>query len=380
MFIKRFLTGVACAALFVPQLSWAATSQQLLDRAVSLSATSRAPQASTFDLTFSYNYRPVARGEQGGGVKVHMIVNSEVFPRATAMGDSEQRFRVESVEVMGAPELAELGGAMKWKDPASFEIKKIGQTYYVRIASLSDDVRGMIQGLEIPGLNLDMVVGRWLQLDLDRLQESLQEVLPSSSEVNLSVSSQEDLTRQLMSVAQKPGTLRAVRLESRTNRSGVMYSRIQFQINARFWTELETLLRKQIEKDLAAVKVSDRKAYNTQYAAQTKELRTVMTKVRAKLANVRMIAVLNEQTGMIERVEAAGKMTEPSYSQTYSGTRLVKRLAGYNDFNFTLISAMKVVPNRDVVAPNVFTTFESLLQMAKQQFEAMMIAPAEEEM
>lgn len=370
--MKRFLTGVACAAVFVPQLSWAATSQQLLDRAVTLSATSRAPQANTLDLTFSYNYRPVVRGEQGGGVKVHMIVNSEVFPRATAVGDSDQRFRVESVEVMGAPELAALGGAMKWKDPVSFEIKKIGQTYYVRIASLSDDLRGMIQGLEIPGLNLDMVVGRWLQLDLDRLQQNLQEMLPSSNEVSLSVSSQEDVTRQLMSVAQKPGVLRAVRLESRTNRGGVMYSRVQFQINARVWTELETLLRKQIEKDLAPLKLTNRKAYNTQYAAQTKELRTMMTKVRAKVAKVRMVAVLNEQTGMIERVEAAGKMTEPSYSQTSSGNRLVKRLTGYNDFSFTLISSLKAMPNRDVVAPSAFTTFESLLQMAKQQFELMM--------
>jgi hypothetical protein len=378
MFIKRFLLGLAGAALFVPQLSWAATSQQLLDRAVSLSATSRASQASTFDLTFSYNYRPVARGEQGGGIKVHMIVNSEVFPRATAVGDSDQRFRVESVEVTGASEFAALGGVMKWKDPASFEIKKIGQTYYVRIASLSDDLRGMIEGLEFPGLNLDMVVGRWLQLDLDRLQEGLQEMLPSSDEVNLSVSSQEDLTLQLMSIAQKPGALRAVRLESRMNRGGVMYSRIQFQINARVWTELETLLRKQIEKDLASLKLTNRKAYNTQYAAQTKELRTMMTKVRAKMASVRMIALLNEQTGMIERVEVAGKMTEPSYSQTYSGTRFVKRLAGYNDFSFTLISAMKTIPNRDVVAPSTFTTFESLLQMAKQQFELMMPLGEEE--
>lgn len=378
MFIKRFLLGLAGAALFVPQLSWAATSQQLLDRAVSLSATSRASQASTFDLTFSYKYRPVARGEQGGEIKFHMIVNSEVFPRTVAVGDSDQRFRVESVEVAGASEFAALGGVMKWKDPASFEIKKIGQTYYVRIASLSDDVRGMIQGLEIPGLNLDMVVGRWLQLDLNRLQDSLQEMLPSSGEVNLSVSSQEDLTRQLMSIAQKPGALRAVRLESRMNRGGVMYSRIQFQINARVWTELETLLRKQIEKDLASLKLTNRKAYNTQYAAQTKELRTMMTKVRAKVASVRMIALLNEQTGMIERVEAAGKMTEPSYSQTYSGTRFVKRLAGYNDFSFTLISAMKTIPNRDVVAPSTFTTFESLLQMAKQQFELMMPSGEEE--
>ncbi len=377
MFIKRLATGMACTALLAPQFVLAATPQQLLDRAASMSLTRQQPQVSTVDVTFNFNYRPITAGQQAGGVKVHIIANAETLPRSQVSFDTEQRLRVESLEVMGAQELG-LGMSMRWKDPASFEMKKIGNIYYLRVASLSDEVRTMINNLQVSGLNLDHIVGRWLQIDVDQLQQSLQEVFPMTGELKISGQSQEDITRQLLPIVQKPGLLRAVRLESRTNRGGVMYSRVQFQVNPVLWTQLETMLRKQIEKDLASLKTTDRKAYNTQYAAQTKELRTAFASIRTRMNKIRMVAVVNEQTGMIERVEAAGKFVEPSYTEQYASarsTRLVKRLSGYNEFGFTLISAMKTVANRQLTSPTEFTTLQSLIQMAKQKVEAMNAVP-----
>jgi hypothetical protein len=371
MFFKRFVTGLAVTALFAPQLSFAATSQQLLDRAVTLSVAQSQPLATTMDVNFTYNYRPVARGEHGGGLKVHVVATSEVLPRTSLLADSEQRFRVESVELIGAEVLGLFGTTNRWKDPMAFEMKKIGNVYYVRLASLSDDMRTLIAQAEIPGLNLDQIVGRWLQIDLDHVEQSLSDALPVGANIELTTEAQENFTRQFLPLVQKPGVLRVVRLESRTNRNGVMYSRVQFQVNPRFWTELEAVLRKQIEKDLAGLKTSSRSAYNTQYTAQMKELRTTLALVRAHVAKIRMIAVLNEQTGMIERVESAGTFTQPSYSEQYVGRRLAKRLVGYNTFGFNLVSSMKLVADRSLVAPTGFVTLDSLVQLAKQKFEAM---------
>lgn len=378
MFFKRFVTGLAVTALFAPQLSLAATSQQLLDRAFEMSVAQRQPMATTVDFTFTYNYRPVARGEHGGGVKVHVVATNEVLPRTSLLvADQEQRIRVESVDLMGAQVLG-LGASAVWKDPVSFEMKKIGTVYYVRVASVSDEARALIRQAEIP-LDLDNVVGRWLQIDPDRLQQSLENALPvGGTSLEFSTQAQEDLMRQLLPVIEKPGLLRVVRVESRTKRDGAMYSRVQFQLNPRLWTELETIFRKQIEKDLASLKTQNRKAYNTQYAAQLKDLRTTLNMIRAKLAKVRMVAVVSEGTGRVERIEAGGKFVEPSYSETYVGRRLVKKLVGYNEIGFTLISAIKSVPDRQLVVPTTFVTLESLIELFKQQMSANFVTPSVE--
>lgn len=364
--IKRFMVALALLAMLAPQISLAATPQQLLDRATTLSLNPQ-PRVGTLDFNLSFHYRPVVRGEQMGDVKVHIILTNEQLPRGQGMMDSDQRLRVESFSLSAAPELG-IPAAQTWKDPISFESKMISGVSYVRIASISDELRTLIQGAQIPGFDLNNVVGRWLRIDKNSIQQALKDVLPMEAMTTLpSIQNQQDLLRTWRPVLQKAGLLRAIRLESKTTRQGIVYDRIQFQINTRLWTDLENLLRKQIEMQLVSLKVRDRKAYNAEFARQTTELRTLMNTFRREVAKIRFIAVVNERTGEIERVEAAGKTTQPDYREEYVNGRFVKRLKGYNEFTYSFVSALRRVSDHPVAAPTDFVTVESLIQWFKDK-------------
>jgi len=385
MLKTRLMTGLATVAVLVPQLAFAATPQQMLDRAVRLrlGMENPIPQAMTIDMNMHVAYQPsrsLSRKliEESGArtttdsLRLQVVIEGELFPRAGSITqDAQGRIRLVKLVSTGAQ-------VMDLSNLAIFEWKTIDEVFYVRIAEVSPALREELSSIGADLSLLEGAIGMWLKFDPDALADFAKDGLPlganSTFTVNPSIRSWESLGRMLP-------LLQVVRVEKKVTRGTEVYSRMAVRLHPGFWTRLEQQLIKMVEEELADLKTSSPREYTKQRTQRIREIRTSLQASRLKVNKLRLVVMINDRTGRVERVEGAFQDKSPSYAYVYRGNKAVKIVQGQETINIQFAGGMRGIEAKTLVEPTPFVTLQDLIQrFMNMRMDAMSESMEESEM
>lgn len=362
MLKTRLLAGFATTALLVPQLTFAASPQQTLDQAARLLVEHPTAQNVSLDITMDGSFVPSRRlsrrdAEASGArttptsFQTHIIVEGSLFPHANANGvDGQGRIRLVKVASTGEPvvDLSNLG---------SVEWRVIGDVFYIRIASISSELRTYMQGTGLDIHMLDGAVGTWLKIDPQGLTSFIQQALPVSGAATITTHSSNDLEKLLRTLP----LFQLVKMEKNVTQGDQTYTRLSVRLHPGFWTRLEKMLAASIETDLQDLKAFSPREYPKQRALRLAAMRKSLKETRTSFTNMRLILMVNTRSGRIERMEGAWQETMPSYAYLYRGNRSVKILEGQEKVQIRFAGSLQTIETRTVQEPTPFVTIEALI-------------------
>lgn len=364
MLKTRLMTGLATVAILAPQMAFAATPQQILDRAVRLSVEQPMPQSMVIDMNVRGNYVP-SRGLSrqtiiDSGAKttpssfhVQAIFEGESFPRGNAMQqDGQGRIRIVKLTSTEEP-------AMNLENLGSLEWKTINKVFYARIADISPSVREQLRATGVDLSQLERAIGIWLKFDPNALAEFIQESLPieisATPVTRTSVSNWEKFARL-------SPFLQVVRVEKKGTQGSETYTRLVVRVHPTFWTRLEQQMIKLVEEELKSLKTSSPREYIKTRAARVREIRTSLQAARIDVNKFRFVVVINDRTGRMERIEGAMQDKSPSHAYIYRGSKLVKIVQGQQTLNFQFVGTMRGIEDKTIIEPTPFVTLQDLIQ------------------
>lgn len=363
MLKTRFISGLAVTAFLAPQLMFAATPQQMLDQAVRLAVEHPVAQHMSVDFTVDGSFKP-SRGlsrrdieSSGARIKastfqLRLVIDGEAYPHADAMGsDGQGRIRLVKVTSTGEP-------AINLSNLASLEWKSMGDVFYIRIADVSSELRAYLQqtGMEISALN--SAVGTWLKIDPQSLASAIQNALPMSGAATISAHSTSDFEQ----LARALPIFQLVKVEKQVKQGAQTYTRLSVRLHPGFWTRLDQALAKSIDADLQDLKAISPKEYTKQRAIRLASMRKSLKETRTSAAKLRLVLMINNQSGRIERAEGAWQDTTPSRVTVYRGDRSVKLVEGQETVQVHFTSSLQTTPVQTIQEPTPFVTLESLVQ------------------
>jgi len=290
-FTRRMFVTASVVAFFIPQASFAATSQQMLD--ASLKAYDKNP-ATKLVGTMSVDISQRALRKTYTPTKGTIRFS---FSERTAATNSEGSVALDSLQFTGSPDVTTALGTLKsldLKQPIRVDWKKVAASSYVNFKQLPTGILDFAKGL---GADLSPFLNTWIRIDMSQFEAALKEQKGINA-VTL-------LNAQSLSAFSQP--LRVIRVDSRkTNAAGDKIVRLRVRINPALVTQEQNLELKTVnpkDPDRAAL----RSAINRRYA----ELRTTLNRFT-------IIAQVNQTTGALERIEAGGQQTEPKKDCTWN--------------------------------------------------------------
>lgn len=369
MFKTRFFTGLATTALLVPQLTLAATPQQMLDQAVRLSVQQPVSQSLMLDVTVDGSFKPSRslsrRDAESSGARtaassfqVHLIVEGEMYPHADAMGvDGQGRVRLVKVSSTGEP-------AVNLSNLGTIEWKAMGDVFYIRIAEISSELRAYAQQTGLEASMLDKAVGTWLKIDPQGLGSFLQQALPAGGNVTVTTRSTNDLEK----LAHTLPLFQLVKMEKKVVQGDQTFTRLSVRIHPSLWTRLDQTMVKSIEQDLQSLKQSSPRQYAKERATRVAAMRKSLKESRAAFTKMRLVLLVNDHSGRVERVEGSWQDSMPSYTYVYRGSRSVKVVEGQEAVQVRFAATMQQIEAKVVQEPTPFVTLEALLQNLMSSF------------
>lgn len=363
MLKTRFISGLAATAFLAPQLMLAATPQQTLDQAVRLSIERPVAQSMSVDFTVDGSFKPsrglARRDAEFSGARTkastfqaRLIVEGEMYPHADAKGsDGQGRIRLMKVVSTGEP-------SVNFSNLGSIEWKVMGEVFYVRIADVSAELRAYMQETGMEASVLNGAVGMWLKIDPQGLASAIQNALPMSGAATLTAHSTSDFEQ----LARVLPLFQVVKVEKKVTQGTQTYTRLSVRLHPGFWTRLDQALAKSIDADLRELKAFSPKEYPKQRALRFAAMRKSLKETRTSLTKLRLVLMINNQSGRIERVEGAWQDTTPAYVTVYRGNRSVKLVEGQETVKVRFVGSMQSARAQSVQEPTPFVTLETLIQ------------------
>lgn len=270
------------------------TPQQILNEAV-LSAASALPLRIDADATVKFTVKAKTKDGASGSGELHATMRN----RTLSASMTEGQVSLDRYLSQGNPDVAPFSALT---EPLALQWKKIAANSYIRISGIPTSMTDPLQQI---GLDISPALNRWVLLDTNTTSPSL---LPSADMFNGFEQGQNLLQKQLKSVSNVP-LFRVQRVERRdTTPQGQRLVRLRVIINPAF---------------IAASKKIDIAQLTSKGKDRTDDLREIQKEYAAMQAAAHathIVAIVDEQTRTLQRIELGGKNVQPKKECTYTSS------------------------------------------------------------
>lgn len=225
-------------------------------------------------------------------------------------------------------------------EPIAIDWKTTNKTLYLKINSLPQQFTDMAAAMDV---NVSIFIGKWLSFDLSMLEELVKEKESPNAEMLLD--------SKKLSALKNPFQLLRVEKRYKNARSEDML-RLRVRLSPTMIWTLQQAEVKAVDR-LSPTRWKQISAINKRYA-----------ELRRTLSHFQLVAVINQTTGSLERIEIGGSETKPKQTCTWN-TRLVRSVCT-NTYSQTVKVSIGLNFMKDagtpVVAPFPSTPFLELIE------------------
>lgn len=343
-FFCKAVTSIGVAALFAPSLALAATPQQLLSASiVSMNAHPATRVTGTINITVSERAWTKVHTPSSGLIGISF--DYRVVSSTGSLQEGEGRFTLEKFSYKTVPPpnatlLTLTPTEISLPEPIAIDWKTTNRTMYLLINSLPQQFIDMAAAMDV---DVTVFVGKWLSFDLSMLEELVKEKESPSAEMLLD--------HKKLSALQNPFQLRYVEKRYK-NAKGEDMLRLRVRLNPSMIWGLQQAEIKAVNR-LALDRWKQISAINKRYA-----------ELRRTLSHFQLVAIVNQTTGALDRIEIGGSETKPKKTCTWS-TRLVRTVCT-NTYSQTVKVSIGLNFLKDsgtpVLAPFTSTPFLEIIE------------------
>lgn len=302
MNISRLIAASFVAtSLVLPATVFAATPQQVLNQAIQ-SSMDRVPLWMSGEMTLNISQRPLLKNgtETYGTVKLGLV--QRVLSRDVAAAQSEGRVMLNQFDFHTSSADSEM--PLKIDSGLAIQWKTVGTKTYARLEQLPEQAAVF---LKAAGFDTGAVVGQWIETDQEMGVEQVAQTLSPAAAMGLTTS--ESLTAEQTKLLKTTPVFLVRRIEKREQTAdGHTVLRLRVAFNPRVVTILHQ----------AELKAIDRKD-----PLRTEKIRTVnrqFAKLRSILAGMQFVAVVDQTTQTLTRMEIGGRYRAPQQTCTTNWT------------------------------------------------------------
>jgi hypothetical protein len=334
-FFKRFAPFFLIFSFAVPATAFAATPQQILNTAVA-SLDASGPLRLDTEVTLNVMEKTVRAPISVTEGVMKFFVSQRRLPVTEGRCDSEGRFEIRQIDVKDGdmPFMLDAPIAIQWKIVAC--------KLYVRLESVPPSIIGVLKDLEV---DVTPVVGQWASIDMPT--EDLPTMLGDTDAAALS-----PFMRALEGITSKD-VLRVVRVEKRETRpDGHVISRFRVRVNPLLVSRLQAAAI----KDVSRTDPDRRSKINAIYKD--------FAKIRRTIANLHMVAIVDETAGTMQRMEFGIVVKQPKKTCTWNSTFTRQTCRTTSNQTFRIAAGQSYLPDSGapVIAPTDAIPFETLME------------------
>jgi hypothetical protein len=349
--MRKLFSFLVCSLLFLvaPAIVFAATPQQVLDKAL---ASANVSQASEKNLTGKIDWQltPASSRYKDRATKGHaeIVFQMSAFPRTATSTDRDIKLQVPVLRITDAK------GAQSVSTSIGLNFRTIGGVLYTQISSLPTNLAEQAGAF---GIDAAMIVGKWIRVDGQEVTQALGQGLSLPGGSSFSFSAGEGDPSALLSVLSTKNALRVSRVEKKwkDTKTGHNMMRMRVTINPAWITALQQNMVKQIPKN-----DPDRKT-------KTKEIQKNITDLRTLARSLVLVVNVNATDFVITRLEGDAKLTQPSYESVWQNNKTKQVLIGKETIHVVFGLDNRIVADRAVEVPAEST---SLMDLFAQLFQS----------
>lgn len=339
---KILMSGLLIVGTISPQLVLAATPQQLLNEAFT-KFVAVGPRRIDVEMGLGISTRPYKRSEKAEEFSTRLFMTQRMVPAAASSTNGEGRIVIKDAKSQGSSDSFSL------PEPITFQWKMIDRVLYVRLEKFPESLAFL---LKEEGKDVSSVIGQWIRIDVP------ESVLRQGLATGLMGTSSMPEVMKLMNVLKGKTLIQVVGVEKREVRAnGDKVLRLVVRLNP----QVITLMQRE---DLKAIAKND-----PQRRQKIQAITKTYTDMQKMLRKIRMIAIVNQTTGALERVEFGMKSSEPAKTCTlnYKTERMVCPATGTKTTTLSLGMSFLKDSGSPISTPENTKTLDELLKLMRPE-------------
>ncbi len=338
---KRWFAAISLATIAIPWSAMAATSDQLLDKAVK-SMDGMTSYKMDFEMNMDIGERVIGKPKDGMTGQIKIRISSRILDKENGEG----RLALDRFTISGKESGSEI--SFNLDQPVAIDWIITDKKLYFNLsqapATLLDFAHDTL------GLDLSPLVGTWIGIDMPNGVNDIKD-LPLLSSTAVTRDLPQNLGEQ--AAIRKLPIFRVNSIEKRMkNASGDDILRLRVRVNPSLIYAVQQAEIKALPRD---------KYYRTELTALNKRY----VELRTNLAKIGMAINLNVTKNRVDRMELGGNIQEPTQTCTYDARlkRNVCKTSSIRTYKFSVGINIAPAGSTPVTAPFMWKTVEEIMSL-----------------